>query len=337
MKLISSVDEINRTDWSRLVNESDTASFFQTPECFEFFQSLSFLEPFIVGYEIGNSLKAVVSGYVIAEDSLLKRRVSKRAIIHGGPVLGKDITLEELNLLLIELRKYLDQQDIIYAEIRNYNDFSKYKMTFEDAGFKYFQHYNFHVKLIDKNTNLQMLSKTKRRQLNLAGSNDVSWELSNEKDDLIQFYSILSKLYKHQLSLPLYPFEFFEKILTHAWCLLFVIKKDGKLIGGNLCVKLNDQILYEWFVCGQDRATENTFPSLMATWAVIEYGTTNSFKMFDMMGAGSPKSNSGVRNFKSKFGGELVEYGRFRYTRYPLVFAIAKTLLKSYQYFRKRS
>lgn len=337
MKLISSVDEINRNDWFRLVNESDTASFFQTPECFEFFQSLSFLEPFIVGYEVDNTLRAVVAGYLIAEDSLLKRRISKRAIIHGGPLLDKDFTPDELNLLLVELRKYLDKQDIIYAEIRNYNDFSKYKKTFEDAGFKYYQHYNFHVKLIDKNTNLQMLSKTKRRQLNLAGSNDVSWELSNEKDDLIQFYAILSKLYKHQLSLPLFPFEFFEKILTQAWCLFFVVKKNGKLIGGNLCVKLNDLILYEWFVCGQDRVVDNTFPSLMATWAVIEYGTTNSFKLFDMMGAGSPQTNSGVRNFKSKFGGELVEYGRFRYTRYPLVFALVKTLLKSYQYFRKRT
>jgi len=34
-------------------------------------------------------------------------------------------------------------------------------------------------------------------------------------------------------------------------------------------------------------------------------------EVFDFMGAGNPYENYGVRDFKKRFGGEIVEYGRF--------------------------
>lgn len=49
----------------------------------------------------------------------------------------------------------------------------------------------------------------------------------------------------------------------------------------------------------------------MATYAAIEYGLKNHLKIFDFMGAGKPSEDYGVRDFKGKFGGELVEHGRF--------------------------
>jgi len=51
----------------------------------------------------------------------------------------------------------------------------------------------------------------------------------------------------------------------------------------------------------------------MANWAVIAYAAENGFSRFDMMGAGKPDKNYGVREFKAEFGGDLVEYGRFLY------------------------
>ena len=44
-----------------------------------------------------------------------------------------------------------------------------------------------------------------------------------------------------------------------------------------------------------------------------------------MMGAGAPGDGGyGVRDFKAKFGGELVEYGRFKYVCNPVLYAIGK-------------
>ena len=46
------------------------------------------------------------------------------------------------------------------------------------------------------------------------------------------------------------------------------------------------------------------------------------------MGAGSPDENYGVRDFKARFGGELVEYGRFKKILNPILYEAGKIGLK---------
>lgn len=44
------------------------------------------------------------------------------------------------------------------------------------------------------------------------------------------------------------------------------------------------------------------------------YAAEHGYVRFDMMGAGAPSDGGyGVRDFKAKFGGQLVEHGRFKY------------------------
>ena len=72
-----------------------------------------------------------------------------------------------------------------------------------------------------------------------------------------------------------------------------------------------NKVIYEWYVCGLDQDYKNIYPSVLATWAAIEYGLKNNLETFDFMGVGVPDKDYGVREFKSKFGGELVNFGRF--------------------------
>ncbi len=73
-----------------------------------------------------------------------------------------------------------------------------------------------------------------------------------------------------------------------------------------------------------DGKFKNIFPSTLATWAAIEYAAANDFKYFDMMGAGKPDEGYGVRDFKAKFGGELVEHGRILRVNHKLKYSIGK-------------
>ena len=45
-------------------------------------------------------------------------------------------------------------------------------------------------------------------------------------------------------------------------------------------------------------------------WRVLEQGNMDGFKTYDFGGAGRPDQESGLRDFKAKFGGRLVAYGR---------------------------
>ena len=65
----------------------------------------------------------------------------------------------------------------------------------------------------------------------------------------------------------------------------------------------------------------NTFWVILIPVSVIWYGIkdaiSNNFSRFDFGGAGSPDKSYGVRDFKKKFGGKEVFYGRFQKNHKP--------------------
>jgi serine/alanine adding enzyme len=78
-----------------------------------------------------------------------------------------------------------------------------------------------------------------------------------------------------------------------------------------MCPVFGDTI-YEYFIAGLDTEYKDLYPSILATWAPIEYAARNDLRFFDFMGAGKPDEDYGVREFKSKFGGKQVNYGRYQ-------------------------
>ncbi len=50
----------------------------------------------------------------------------------------------------------------------------------------------------------------------------------------------------------------------------------------------------------------------------------NNLQVFDFMGVGIPDRDYGVREFKAKFGGKLVNYGRFGRINNKFLYAITE-------------
>ena len=73
----------------------------------------------------------------------------------------------------------------------------------------------------------------------------------------------------------------------------------------------------------------------MATFAAIEYGYEHGLMYFDFMGAGKPGEEYGVREFKAKFGGEMVEYGRFIRINNPLLYKLGTSSLSILKQIKK--
>jgi len=337
MIIHSSSSEIDPEQWKELVVRSPTASFFQTPECYQFFASLSFLEPFVFGISENNTLVGILCGFIISNGNSIKQYMSRRAIVSGGAMLDPNITAESLQLLLQTAKQKLRNQ-AIYLELRNYNDYSMFETSFELSGFKYSPHLNFHVSTPDHETALKQLKTSKRRDVKLSKEKGAEWFETSEIEDLKDYYELLSDLYKNRIKIPLFPFEFFEKLLQLPLGKLFVVKYEGKVIGGSICVVLPGRKIYEWFVCGLDGETKNIYPSTLATWAAIEYAAINDISCFDMMGAGKPDESYGVREFKSRFGGEMIQHGRYLYICNPLLYNIGKIYMSSlrlYPFFKK--
>lgn len=323
IKIHRNISDIDISKWENLVNSSSVATFFQTKDCYDFYSSLSIMKSFVYGVSEDDILKGIVVGYVIADGNLLKRYFSRRAIIPGGILLGNDISEEALTNLLKTTISEISLKSI-YIELRNYKNYTQYKDVFEKNGFKYHPHLNFHVSTPDYDTVTKNLSSTKRRDIKVSKKENAHWIESNSKEDLLAYYQLLSNLYQTKIKTPLFAFEFFEKILTMPFCRFLVVKYNDKVIGGSVCVLFKNETVYEWFVCGLDGKYKNVYPSTLATWAAIEYASRNGFSLFDMMGAGKPNEGYGVREFKAKFGGELVEHGRFLHIGKPILYSIGK-------------
>lgn len=321
--LHDSVDEINLSQWKHLVDNSAVASFFQTPECYDFYATLSFLKPFVYGVSENNSLVGLLCGYIISDGSTLKRFFSKRAIAPGGLLLDQAISTEALGLLL-KIAGCELSREAIYIEIRNYNDYSSFRPVLELAGFIYEPHLNFHVQTPGVETAFKHQSSGKQRQVKQSLKAGASIVEAANDIEIKEYYSLLKKLYATKVKVPLFPLEFFIKLNKTESSRFLLIKYEGQITGGIVCVLFGNKVVYEWFVCGDDSRDKNVYSSVLATWAGIEYAAKNSFDLFDFMGAGKSGKEYGVRDFKSKFGGELVEHGRFLYICKPLLYSFGK-------------
>lgn len=324
---IQTVEHIDRNGWNDLLAHSSTASYFQSPECYDFYQSLSFLEPFGFGVYEEGGLKGLVMGYVINDGNRIKRYFSRRAIIPGGALFSDDISDDSVNELLYVIKKYLKKK-VIYVEFRNYNNYNIYKELFKKNGFCYNAHLNFHIATPNPETALKNLSSSKRRDVKLSLKEGAEIVEIRSNKEIKEFYNLLYDLYKTKIKTPVFPVEFFEKLILISSGKVIAIKYQNQIIGGSVCVGLENKVLYEWFVCGMDGKFKNIFPSTLATWAAIKFAAENGYQYFDMMGAGKPDEAYGVREFKSKFGGELIENGRFIHVFNKFLFNLGTVGLK---------
>ena len=315
---ILTYNQINRQQWSELVRTSETGTWFQSPEAYDFYASLSeLMEPFVYGVEGEGKLRVISVGYITKERNPIKQFFTRRAIIIGGPCLANDCVNEEVKLLLSTLNFQLStgSNAPIYIEMRNFNDFSSWKEAFEAAGFAYKPHLNFHV---DPSTN--NLSDNRKRQLKKS---DAITELATSESEIQEWYKVLAELYRTKVKTPLWPIEFFLEAYRQGIAKFLLVKHEGHIIGGSMVVA-DERTVYEWFECGLNAEYKDQYPSVMATYAGIQLAKQIGCMRYDMMGAGEPGVPYGVRDFKAEFGGKLVEHGRFLCVCKPMLYRIGK-------------
>ena len=319
----NTIEEIAIKQWNQLLASSNEASFFQSKDCFDFYASLPFLTPFCFSISEDNYLKAVMVGYVERDGGKFMQLLSRRAIVNGGVLLSNNISENTLTSFLSYCIKELKGK-AIYVECRNFNDYSRLKKIFATSGFQYEPHLNFQIDTSSQEKMQANMGKSRLRDVKFSLRDGATVVNEPKFAEIKEFYQVLERLYKTKVKTPLFSFEFFEKLYSETFSHFILVRYQDKIIGGTVCVGLPNQTLYEWFACGEDGCYKNIYPSTLATYSGIEYAAQNGYPVFDMMGAGTPDESYGVRDFKSKFGGKLVEYGRFRFVLNPVLFQVGK-------------
>jgi len=307
MKLLVD-EEIDRLQWNELIDKSSYSTPFQTKEFYEIFKSNEAYTANVFAVEKSGELQALVV-VTIQKEPRLKSFFSKRGIIYGGPIISNE---ESYEFLLGEIADYY-RGKIIYLETRNYNNYNKLKNVYEKNGWRYVPYLNNQLSLMGttKDKVLSKLSANRRREINKSLSNGASYEVCKQEKDLIELYNILEDLYKKRVKLPLPDCEFFMELYKRKNAKVFIVKHNGNIIGGSFCPYLPRKSIYTYYYCGLRNYKNNIYPTHLAIYAAIEFAINNDITILDFMGAGKPNVDYGVRKYKSQFGGEEVEHGRF--------------------------
>jgi serine/alanine adding enzyme len=309
IKVYNGISQINLDKVEQFVIGHPFGNFFQTIQALRFFRMVENYEPELIvavdEEEVIGSLLAVI----VKEGKGLKGYFSRRCIVWGGPLVKGDDPIIWAKLLgtLTEITK----RKTIYTEFRNFRNLDELQNVYKGAGFQFKEHLNYIVTISSLEKAQAMLSKSKKRQIKKSLKNGAKIVLADNVVQIEEFYDILKNLYREKVNKPLPEYNFFSRFFQNKTLGVFLlIQLNGRVIGGIMCPIYKDTI-YEWFVCGMDGELKDVYPSVLATWAPIVYATENGLTCFDFMGAGTPDQDYGVREFKSKFGGDLVNFGRF--------------------------
>ncbi|MBX2874955.1 MAG: GNAT family N-acetyltransferase [Saprospiraceae bacterium] len=324
----------NREQLEVFVARHPQGNFFQSPKFFDFIKNVKGYRPFQLIAKIEGKVVGSLLGVLQSNGGNVKSWLSRRLIVWGGPLLrGANENEGELALQkLLQAMKQYARGKAIFTEFRNFFDMKAHKSSFEAAGFEFRPHLNFLVKTEAEATVRKRLSNSKMRQIKSSLKLGATVEEAASEKEVIAFYEILEVLYQEKVKKPLPNIEFFLNFYrTPAICKFFVVKYQGEVVGGILCPIFENKVIYEWYVGGKDRVVKGLHPSVLATWAPIEYAVQNGYDHFDFMGAGKPNEHYGVREFKARFGGEEVGFGRFYMILDKSLYQIGQWGLKVYQ------
>lgn len=331
LKVVKDPWEIGIEKWTEFVATHPHGNVFHTPGMFELYNSYVKNESFLVSVvDPDGSIKGLLVAYIHKEYKGFAGRFTSRAIIWGGPLIaGQD--LETAGILLRELNKTCNEK-AIYIQFRNLWDTSHLKDIFLSVGYKYEDHLNFLFDLTKGDKILwDSIHPTRRKQINRSTKRGVTARIVDElsEDELNSCYTILKVVYK-AAKLPYPDHAFFQnafRVLGERGYLKTIIAlyKD-KIIGFRFFLSYRG-MLYDWYA-GSLPEHHDKYPNDLLPWELIKWGSKNGFNTFDFGGAGKPGVPYGVRDYKMKFGGDQVNFGRYEKINKPVSMRLAKAGFK---------
>lgn len=332
MKIVRNLDE---DVWRRFVDDHPDGNVFHTPEMFRVFSRVKGHQPQLWAVVEGEETLALLLPVQITLMGGLLRRFTTRSVVYGGVLVAPGAAGEAaLRLLLDGYAR--ETQDVLFTEVRNLSDTGHLQAILDDGKFVYEGHLNYLIDLdCPAETILQRIGKRTRKQIR-KGLRDQIVQMDEVSDlsDLAHWYQTLQKTYTNA-QVPLADFSLFEaayeELHPKGMAKFLLARVDGVTAACSIELPYKDTI-YGWYG-GSDRAYSRYLPNEMLIWHILVWGANNGYRVYDFGGAGKPDEEYGVRDFKAKFGGELVNFGRNVYVASPEKLRLSELGYKLYQRF----
>jgi hypothetical protein len=289
-------------------------------------------KPYYIVCKDNSSIKGVMLVNIQNFFGKLLKRFTSRSVIIGGPVAdgsNPDTVRKIFDYYISTL-----PEEVIYTQIRNINSLKYCHDLMLNAGFKFTDHANYLIDLRESQENLWKKVYSKRRnEIRRASKEGVSVRELKDNEEFEESYKILSLVYtKAKLPKPDKDYFINALNLSHRIFKSFGAFYDGRLIGFLYALCYNERV-YNWYA-GAISDFLHKYPNDLIIWEVIKWAKINGYGIFDFGGAGNPKKEYGVRDFKKKFGGTEVNYGRYELIHKPGRMKISEYGFRTWQKIR---
>ncbi len=312
--MIQVVNQLNEAAWKDFVDSHPSGNIFQTPEMFQVLSRAKEYKPKL--WAAVDDTGAVQALLLPADITLFNgplHRLTTRAVVHGSVLANPDSTGQMALEKLLKVYNKKAGSKSLFTELRNLSDLGAIQPVLNRTGFVYEDHLNYLIDLKRPEEEVfgAIASRTRSYIRRALRQENLELKEINDRESLRASYDLLKLTYQNA-QVPLSDFSLFEAaydILRPKNMARFsavFLDQDPIAVSIDLVYK---DVVYYWYG-GMDRAYSKQHPNELLRWHVIQWGIQNGYGVFDFGGAGKPDEKYGVRDFKAKFGGELVCYGR---------------------------
>jgi CelD/BcsL family acetyltransferase involved in cellulose biosynthesis len=313
--------------WRAFVDNHPQGNVFHTPEMFQVYARTPGHRPAVwAATDNGGQVLALLLPVQITLKDGLLRRLTTRAVSYGSVLYDPSPKGKEaLKTLLHTYAREADRQ-ALFTEMRNLSDLSAVQPLLNECGFAYEAHLNFLVDLDRSNEAvMQGISKRTRKKIRRGQRREALVVEEVTRKELDRWYAVLQETYEI-VQVPLAHRSLFEAafdLLGPLGMVRFVAARVNGEFAAVSAELIYKETIYGWYG-GTDRAYSKYYPNELLTWHILEWGVKNGYRLYDFGGAGKPDEDYGVRDFKAKFGGDLVCFGRNTRVHAPFLLRLSR-------------
>lgn len=322
--------------WQDFVNNNPRGSIFHTPEMFRVFAQTRNHRPTLWAAvdNSGYPLALLLPIQVTLMDGLL-RQLTTRAIAYSSILCADNPEGKKALELLLQTYKREAKGSALFTELRNLYNLSDLQSLLTEYGFLFEGHLNYLINLNRPAEDvLQSIGQRTRKKIRKGlRDNFVQMSEATTLTELEHWYDILQKTYSNA-QVPLADRSLFLAAFNELYpkgMAKFLLAQVNGVTAACSIELLYKNVIYGWYG-GSDRAYSDYLPNEMLIWHILEWGANNGYHVYDFGGAGKPDEEYGVRDFKAKFGGDLVNFGRNVYVHKPTLLKLSN---QGYQVYRR--
>jgi CelD/BcsL family acetyltransferase involved in cellulose biosynthesis len=308
-------NRLNEGAWRDFLNRHPQGNVFHTPEMHDAFSRAAGYRPSLWAAvdDYSGDVLALLTPVQVTLSNVPLHRLTSRDIAYGSLLAAPGERGEEAVVRLLDAYKRTASRYSLFSELRNLSNLAALQPALNRSGFVYEGHLDYLVDLTQpEDVVWQKMSKSARKHIRRAlRQEDLTVVEASTADQLRECYSLLRMTYENA-RIPLADFSLFQAMFDimrpRQMALFLVVYYQDTPIAGSVELLFKESMY--GFYGGMDRRYGNLNPTELLQWHIFQWGRAHGYAQYDFGGAGRPDEEYGVRDYKAKYGGELVNFGR---------------------------